>query len=106
MREEALGLLSNPEALWTVLTINGPLNTVDGFSRDPAEFMTPLAQFVRGICGTVRSQRTQADAIFEDLKKQLQERTVRVSDYTLTTPRHQLKLCIGITGPRIKRHIR
>lgn len=75
--EEALDLLAMPEALWTVLVINGPINAIDGFQRDPVEFFTPIAQFVRGICGAIHSQRVHVSPILERLKKRLPERPVR-----------------------------
>ena len=77
-REEAQDLLANPEALWTVLAINTPLNMGYGFQRDPAEFLTPLAQFIRGICGAIRSQKAHAIIIFDGLKEKLLDGTVRI----------------------------
>src|SRR5207247_128579 len=70
-REEAHDLLTKPEALWTVLAINSPLYMAKGFQQEPAEFLTPLAQFVRGICGAVNSQRIHFDPILEGLKERL-----------------------------------
>ena len=75
-REEALDLLARPEALWTVLVINGPTHVSDGFFSDPLEYLTPLAQFVRGICGVINSQRMNIDPVFAELKRQLLECSV------------------------------
>lgn len=68
-REEAVELLSKPEAIWNVLVINGPSKLGSGFSADPAEFLTPLTQFVRGICGAINSQKLHIEPIFEGLKE-------------------------------------
>lgn len=75
-REEAVDLLANCEAFWNVLVVNGPTQIGASSSREPTEFMTPLAQFVRGVSGAVNSQRLHIDSIFEELKKQLAESAV------------------------------
>ena len=79
--EEAIDLLSKPEAIWTVLIINGPTNTADGFSPDPEAFLTPLAQFFRGICGAIYMQRVNINEILEELKKRLSASKASVSDH-------------------------
>ena len=86
--EEAVDLLTVPEALWTVLLVNGSIHAADGFPSDPVEFLTPLTQFVRGVCGAVKLQRMHVSMILEGLKKQLLEYTVSmnrplVSSYSL-----------------------
>lgn len=79
-REEAIDLLSNPEAFWNVLVVNSPMQMAPGSSPDPTGFLTPLAQFVRGICSAIISQRQRTDPIFEELKKQLAESAVSLTD--------------------------
>lgn len=66
--EEDNDLLANPETLWTVLVINAPTQIVDGFRQEQPEHLTPLAQFIRGICITLVSQRIHLTCIFAKLK--------------------------------------
>ena len=70
-QQEAVDLLTKPEAIWTLLTINGATQQAEGFLPDPEQFLTPLAQFVRGICSIVKTQRTNVSPIFEELQAQL-----------------------------------
>jgi hypothetical protein len=79
-REEAIDLLFKPEAFWNVLVVNCPTQMVPGASLDPTGFLTPLAQFVRGISSAVSSQRLHIDSIFEELKKQLAESAVSLTE--------------------------
>lgn len=79
-REEAIDLLSKPEAFWNVLVVNSPTQMVPGSSPDPTGYLTPLAQFVRGISSAVSSQRLHTDPIFEELKKQLAESAVSLTE--------------------------
>ena len=89
-REEVQDLLVRPEALWTVLIINGSTYGSDGFLSDPVEYLTPLAQFVRGICSTIRSQRINIDPIFVELRKQLLESSVSPNDHGMPSGRLSL----------------
>lgn len=66
--EEDIDLLANSEALWTVLAINAPTHVVDGFRQEQLEHLTPLAQFIRGICITLVSQRIHLTHILAELK--------------------------------------
>ena len=66
--EEDIDLLANPETLWTVLVINAPTHIVDGFRQEQLEHLTPLAQFIRGICIALVSQRVHLTHIFAELK--------------------------------------
>ena len=79
-REEAIDLLSKPEAFWNVLVVNSPTQIVPGSSPDPTEYLTPVAQFVRGISSAVSSQRLHTDSIFEELRKQLAESAVSLTE--------------------------
>jgi len=71
-----LGLWTNPEALWTILTFNAPNDAVDNFRGESVEFLTPLAQFVRGVCAVIRSQRINLCPILDILKERLQKSKV------------------------------
>ena len=70
-QEEALSLLAEPEALWTVLLINAPLRMADKLRLEPDQYMTPIAQFIRGICGTVIAQRIHIARLVNELKGQI-----------------------------------
>ena len=83
-QQEAVDLLTKPEAIWTVLTINGAAHQAEGFLPDPAQFLTPLAQFVRGICSVVKAQRTNVHPIFEELQAQLDQCLVSLHITVLT----------------------
>ena len=71
IQEEAVHLLSNPEALWTVLVINAPSRMVEEVRQEPEKFLTPLAQFVRGIRCALVSQRIHIVQILKEMKNQL-----------------------------------
>jgi hypothetical protein len=64
-REEEIGLLTNPKALWTVLIVNGPT----GFALDVElpEHLSPCAQYVRGITASLYMQRAHAQRILRVL---------------------------------------
>ncbi|KAI9774104.1 MAG: hypothetical protein M1840_005197 [Geoglossum simile] len=72
------GLWTNPEAVWAVLIFNGPKSVVDHLQSEPVEFLTPIAQFVRGVCAVICSQRVNLDLVFERLKERLRVFTVRL----------------------------
>ena len=70
-REEEIALLKDPEALWTVLMVNSPpSNTLE---EDVAEYLTPIAQYIRGIVACVSVQQAHAQSIFASLKFQLEQ---------------------------------
>jgi DNA repair ATPase RecN len=66
-------LLENPEGLWNVVVVNGSWRLASTSKRDPLEYQTPLAQFVRGICSAVISQRTNILPILHELEEQLRD---------------------------------
>jgi hypothetical protein len=70
-REEELSLLSNPEALWNVLVINAPWGLALGANYEPAKFMTPVCQFIRGIYSCLKLNHGNVAAIFRELRAQL-----------------------------------
>ena len=72
-QEEALNLLTDPEALWTVLLINAPLRMADELRLEPEQHMTPIAQYIRGICGTVVAQRIHITRVVDELKGRINE---------------------------------
>lgn len=69
-RQEEQSLISKPVASWTVLVINGPVRPIGSRSREPQDFLTPVAQYIRGVCSTVYSQRFNILPIFQELKEQ------------------------------------
>ena len=78
-----MDLLANPEALWNVLVVNGPSQMGFDSSQDPTEFLTPVAQFVRGICSVVILQRLHIETIFEELRRKLAESDVSSTESIL-----------------------
>lgn len=72
-QNEATHLLSNPEALWTVLVINAPLRIVEGYREESSQHLTLLAQFVRGVHCAAFCQRTHLVRILVELKQQLSD---------------------------------
>jgi len=70
-REEEHGLLSNPEGLWNVIVVNGNWHVASTSNLDPVQYQTPLAQFIRGICSAVISQRMNLLPIIHELNEQL-----------------------------------
>jgi len=70
-REEEHRLLSDPEGLWSVIIVNGSWRMASTSNLEPLEFQTPIAQFVRGICSTVISQRVNIHPIVHELKEKL-----------------------------------
>ncbi|KAI9782801.1 MAG: hypothetical protein M1839_004552 [Geoglossum umbratile] len=71
------GLWSNPEAIWAVLIFNGPKSVGIHLRGEPVEFLTPLAQFVRGVCAVICSQRMNLYLVLERLKERLRKSTAR-----------------------------
>ena len=70
-REEENGFLSNPEGLWNVIVVNGNWRMASTSNLDPVEYQTPLAQFIRGICSAVISQRTNILPMVHELHEQV-----------------------------------
>ena len=64
--EEETSLLHNPEALWTVIVLNSPTNL--GYDHEPAQYLTPIAQYVRGMASSVVTQRNNAQGIYDAIK--------------------------------------
>ena len=71
--ESKQSLLSNPEAIWTVLMVNGPHPIARNFRGEPSEYLTPLAQFIRGTCYAVTAQKIHIDDVIQAIK-------IRVND--------------------------
>ncbi|EWZ27770.1 hypothetical protein FOZG_18512 [Fusarium oxysporum Fo47] len=67
--EEETSLLRNPEALWTVIVLNSPSNL--GYDHEPAQYLTPIAQYVRGMASSVVTQRNNAQGIYDAVKGHL-----------------------------------
>jgi hypothetical protein len=69
--EEEVRLLRTPRALWTVLAIN----TSAEFASDhqTKQYLTPVAQYVRGITSSLHTQRTNAETIYGDMSKWLKD---------------------------------
>jgi hypothetical protein len=67
--EEEVCLLRTPQALWTVLVINCSAEFASDYQN--RNFLTPIAQYVRGITSSMYTQRINAESIYEDLKNWL-----------------------------------
>lgn len=67
--EEEVNLLQNPEALWTVLAVNCPPHLASNY--EPAEYATPVAQFIRGISASLGAERLGAQSIYDKLREEL-----------------------------------
>lgn len=70
-KEEEIGLIESPHALWTVLIANGPTRLA--LDYEPFEHLSPCAQFLRGITATFFMQRTNAQHLVGVLNDYLQE---------------------------------
>ncbi|KAF4628679.1 hypothetical protein G7Y89_g9480 [Cudoniella acicularis] len=70
-REEEHRFLENPEGLWTVILVNGSWRMATRSNWEPQEYLTPLAQFVRGICSAVIAQKANIFPIIHELKERL-----------------------------------
>ncbi|OQD83973.1 hypothetical protein PENANT_c014G10849 [Penicillium antarcticum] len=62
-KEEEIGLIESPHALWTVLIANGP--TRFALDYEPLEHLSPCAQFLRGVLND-RLQELDDDSLFDD----------------------------------------
>lgn len=58
-REEELLLLKNPKGLWTVLAVNCSMRAFS--DEETQKYLTPMAQYLRGIAVCLRTQRTNAE---------------------------------------------
>jgi hypothetical protein len=70
-REEEIALLRRPEALWTVLVVNGPPRFIA--DDEPREHLSPIAQYLRGITACLSVQKHNADTIFDALQHSFKE---------------------------------
>ncbi|KAE9369271.1 hypothetical protein N431DRAFT_469196 [Stipitochalara longipes BDJ] len=64
--EEEISLLRTPRALWTLLIISCSANFAS--DHQTREYLTPIAQYVRGITASLYTQRKNAESIYEDTK--------------------------------------
>lgn len=69
--EEETNLLRHPQALWTVLVINAPSQLAS--AHNSAEYTTPIAQFIRGVTSSLRTQKTNAQYVCEALRDELKK---------------------------------
>lgn len=69
--EEEIALLRNPQALWTVLVINGSSRSAS--DNELLEHLTPIAQYLRGITASLSAQRINVQSIFDALKDHLRK---------------------------------
>lgn len=67
--EEEIGLLRNPQALWTVLVVNSPLSLA--YDHEPAQYLTPIAQYIRGMTSSLVTQRNNAQGVYDTIKAEL-----------------------------------
>jgi hypothetical protein len=69
--EEEVVLLQTPRSLWTVLATSCSAQ----FASDHQirEYLTPVAQYVRGITSALYTQRINAESIYEHMKKWLKD---------------------------------
>jgi hypothetical protein len=67
--EEEKRLLQDPQALWTVVVINSPPQFTS--DHEPAQYSTPIAQFIRGITSSLCTQRINAQSICDALGDEL-----------------------------------
>jgi hypothetical protein len=70
-RVEEHSFLSNPEGLWNVILVNGSLHMASQSNLEPLEYLTPLTQFIRGICSAVVSQKANIIPIIHELNERL-----------------------------------
>lgn len=69
-KEEEIGLIQNPSALWTVLIANGPSRFA--LDCEPLEHLSPCAQFLSGITASLFMQRTNVQHIIQMLNDHLE----------------------------------
>jgi hypothetical protein len=69
--EEEVRLLRTPRALWTVLAINSSAEFAS--DHQTKQYLTPIAQYVRGITSSLHMQRTNAETIYGDMRKWLKD---------------------------------
>lgn len=69
--EEEISLLRAPRALWTLLVISCSAKFAS--DHQTREYLTPIAQYVRGITSSLYTQRNNAELIYEDTKNAFRE---------------------------------
>ena len=70
-REEEVRLLQTPQALWAVLVFNCATEFLS--DQRASQYLTPIAQYVRGITSTIYTQRINGACIYENMKKILKD---------------------------------
>lgn len=68
-REEEVNLLRTPEALWTVLVVNCSSEFVS--DHGPQQYLTPIAQYIRGIASSLSTQRINTQSIYDIIREGL-----------------------------------
>jgi hypothetical protein len=66
---ESIGLLQNPEGLWTVLALNTPSGL--GNHQGAHEHLTPIAQYFRAIAAATINARMSHQALLTALRNKL-----------------------------------
>lgn len=69
--QEELDLLKVPQGFWTVMVANCHERLAQDLEREPTLHLTPLAQFLRGLTYSLRTQNVHAEAIYDQLKERL-----------------------------------
>lgn len=69
--QEEIDLLKLPQGSWTVMVVNCHERLTKDMEREPTQYLTPLAQFLRGLTYSLRTQNMNAEAIYDQLKEQL-----------------------------------
>jgi hypothetical protein len=69
--EEEVQLLKCPQGLWTVLVVNCSLRLPS--DQGPSQHLTPIAQYLRGIVFSLRTQRRNAESIYGILRDRLED---------------------------------
>lgn len=71
--QEELDLLTLPQGLWTIMVVNCHERLAKDMEREPTQYLTPLAQFLRGLTYSLRTQNMNAEAIYDRLKERLRD---------------------------------
>ncbi|KAH7400883.1 hypothetical protein DE146DRAFT_477871 [Phaeosphaeria sp. MPI-PUGE-AT-0046c] len=72
-KQEELDLLKLPQGSWTVMVVNCHERLSKDMEREPTQYLTPLAQFLRGLTYSLRTQNMNAESIYDRLKEQLRD---------------------------------
>lgn len=78
-RREEIDLLTCPQGIWTVMVVNCDERLARDMEQEPTEHLTPIAQYLRGITYSLRTQITNAEFLYDQLK----ERLARTDDGSL-----------------------